>query len=137
MELEVSQKESSKKWSPESLKWKLQASQKKSIRKMEMGGSQKKINNERQFETLEIPRKKMNKELELGVPQSEKTNRKWILEAPKQQINKIIQLWLSKKETKRKLEPGAPRKKIIKNVELEVSKKENQYQKWSAESPKR
>ena len=71
----------------------MQASQKKNIRKMEMGGSQKKINNERQFETLEIPRKKMNnKELELGVPQSEKTIRKWILEAPKQKINKIIQL---------------------------------------------
>ena len=59
---------------------------------MEMGGSQKKINNERRFETFETPRKKINKELELGVPQSEKTIRKWILEAPKQKINKIIQL---------------------------------------------
>ena len=55
-----------------------------------MGGSQKKINNERQFETLEIPRKKINKELELGVPQREKTIRKWILEAPKQKTKKII-----------------------------------------------
>ena len=72
--------------------WNLQASQKKSIRKIEMGGSQKKINDERQFETLEIPRKKINKELELGVPQREKTIRKWILEAPKQKINKRIQL---------------------------------------------
>ena len=107
MELEVSQEENSKKQ---------QASQKKSIRKMEMGGSQKKIDNERQFETLEIPRKKINKELELGVPQREKTISKWILEAPKQKINKRIQLGLAKKEHNKKIGTWRhPKRKSIRN----------------------
>ena len=42
--------------------------------------------------SMEIPRKKINKEMELGVHQRENTIRKWILEAPKQKINKRIQL---------------------------------------------
>ena len=86
---------------------------------------------------MEIPRKKINKELELGVPQREKTIRKWSLESTKEKTQLENGSWrhLNRKSIKefsfdyprrktiRKLEPGAPQKK--------------KRRKWSLRSPKK
>ena len=74
---------------------------------------------------MEIPRKKINKEMELGVHQRENTIRDESWRHPTRKSIKEFSFDYPKRKTIRKLEPGAPQKKK-KKVELEVSQKENQ-----------